>query len=579
MSIIRFTASSTSAKNVGAHVNVIVDGKKIGSTFVGSKVSTYSFNMPKLAAHTAHDVRIVYNNDTVINGQDRNLLLKSITVDGKTVSATNSHEVYHAPGQGNLASDGNMYWKGTAEFKLPASMFPGSTPKPPPHPATRAFYVSTTGSDSGNGSAAHPFATLTKALSAMENSNIHTTYLKGGTYHLGSTVDLGKSASGMTFASAPGAKAVLDGGGSLNTLIQLDGASKVTLRGLTFQNTNPSSRAAVVLNGASNNAIVGNHFLNNGEGLLLNNGSSHNTVSGNELNNSHSSAIEVQDGSSYNRLDSNLINGTGAIGTQGGGFFLHGASNNMISHNVVENTAGIGIGVENWDDHTINVGNAIIDNVVKNTNTSSQSTDSGAIYELGRSQVDTKSVINGNYISGPNTAASSGSHIVGIYLDDYADGVKVVNNIVTDIVTHGLQIHGGSNITAQNNIFDLGSTGKSAILFQSTGASVDGTPHPMTNDVIKSNIIASSSSSPAAFSNISGGSPTIGDNFYMDMLNSHFQMGGFNQTDPHYGNARFGNQAGGNYHLASGSPALAAGFHDINQNVMGLHPATNHWYA
>src|ERR1700744_285403 len=100
MSIIKFTASSTYANNVGAHVSVFVDGKKIGSTFVKSKLSTYSFKTSNLAAHKAHNIRIVYGNDTVINGHDRNLLLKSITVNGKHVLATGPHEIYHAPGQG-----------------------------------------------------------------------------------------------------------------------------------------------------------------------------------------------------------------------------------------------------------------------------------------------------------------------------------------------------------------------------------------------------------------------------------------------------------------------------------------------
>jgi hypothetical protein len=302
-------------------------------------------------------------------------------------------------------------------------------------------------------------------------------------------------------------------------------------------------------------------------------------VSGNELDNSATSAVEAKNQSNGNTFDSNLVNGTGAIGTKGGGFFLHGANNNAISHNLVENTAGIGIGIENWDSNTINVGNSITNNIVRNTNTSSLSTDSGAIDELGRSQVDTKSVISGNYISGPNTAASSGAHIVGIYLDDYTDGVQVTNNIVANTVTHAVQIHGGSNVTVQNNIFDLGATGKSAILFQSTSAASTSTPLPMTNNVVTQNIIASTSSSPTAFDNISGGTPTINNNFYMDLINSNFQTNGLAQTNAHYGNAQFANEAGGNYALGSTSGAWAIGFTQINQASMGLHATTAHWYA
>jgi parallel beta-helix repeat protein len=575
MTTITFTAYSSLAQGVGAHVNVIVDGRKIGSTYVGSTTKSYAFTA-NLTPNAPHDVKLVYDNDTVVNGADRNLYLKSISVDGKSVAATSSYEVYHAEagGQGDFASDGNMYWDGTAEFKLPASLFGGVQTAPPP-PAR--FYVSTTGSDSGDGSAAHPFKTLAKALSAMEGSSVHTTFVEGGTYNMTSTLTLGAADSGMAFISSPKSPAMLDGGGSLTTLMQLNGASHVTLRGLTFQNTNTNSRAAVVLNGASGNRIVGNHFVNNGEGLLLTGGSNNNTVSGNELDKSASSAVELQNGSNGNVFESNLVNGTGAIGTQGGGFFFHGGDNNTISHNLVENTAGIGIGIENWDSNTVNVGNVIAGNIVRNSNTSALSTDSGAIYELGRSNIDAKSVIRGNYISGPNQAAAAAAHIVGIYLDDNVSGVRVVDNIVANTITHSVQIHGGNNITILNNIFDLGANGLSAVLFQDRPAANGGPT--MTNDVVKQNIIASSSASPAAFSNFSGGTPTIDSNFFMDLVNSNFQTNGLAQTNAHYGNAEFVNEAGGNYALGSNSGAFAVGFVPIHQSSMGLHPTTAHWYA
>src|ERR1700722_1543323 len=162
---VSFTASATLAAGVGAEVDVLLDGKLLGQVTVGSSTQTYTFSTP-VSLNTAHDVQIEYVNDTVINGQDRNLTLNSIAVNGQTVSATSPYEVYHATGQGNFASDGAMNWNGTAEFSLPASMFGGSSSSTP----AAGFYVSTTGSDSGDGSAAHPFATLAKAVTAMEQS-------------------------------------------------------------------------------------------------------------------------------------------------------------------------------------------------------------------------------------------------------------------------------------------------------------------------------------------------------------------------------------------------------------------------
>src|SRR5215469_8394608 len=106
--VISFTASASLAGGVGAQVNLIVDGKVIGSTTVGSATQTYSFNTT-MATGVAHDIQIQYTNDAVISSQDRNLYLKSIGINGQTVSAISSYEVYHTQGQGNLASDGNMY--------------------------------------------------------------------------------------------------------------------------------------------------------------------------------------------------------------------------------------------------------------------------------------------------------------------------------------------------------------------------------------------------------------------------------------------------------------------------------------
>lgn len=571
---ISFTASSTLAGGVGAHVNLWVDGKRIGSTFVGSTDKTYTFNAA-LTTGVGHDIRVAYTNDTVVNGSDRNLTLRSIGVQGHPVSASSTYETYHASGQGNLPSSGAMNWTGYAEFKLPAAMFTSTSPTAGAGSPAPGYYVSATGSDSGNGSAAHPFKTLGRAVSAMESSGVHTTYVESGTYNLSSTLNLGGGDSGMTITAAAGARPILNGNHSLQTLVSLNGASGVTLRGLEFTG---STGQALILDGASSNRIVGNLFAGNGEGMLLRNGASRNLVSGNLVNHSTTSGIEFQDGSNNNRIISNVVNGTGAIETNGAGIYGHGVNSNVIAHNLVENTAGMGIGIQNWDSSTINVGNSILANVVRNANTSPQTQDSGSIYLLGRSNVNSHTVISGNYISGPTTAAGgSSAHIVGIYLDDNSSGVTVANNIVTDIITHGLQIHGGNNITVKNNIFDMGSTGRSAVLFQNRASDVGGPT--MQNDVVTQNIIVSKSGSPTAFDNIDGGNPAISSNFYMDLINNQFQMNGFGQTGAHYGNAAFANEAGGNYTLGANSGAHTIGFASINENVMGPHPTTAHWYG
>ena len=88
-----------------------------------------------------------------------------------------------------------------------------------------AFHVSVSGSDqTGDGSTAHPFATLRQAQSAMQASTTRTTYLETGTYALSSRVTLGQADDGETIAAAPEQIAVPDGHRSLAPFVDLEGA-------------------------------------------------------------------------------------------------------------------------------------------------------------------------------------------------------------------------------------------------------------------------------------------------------------------------------------------------------------------
>ena len=130
-------ASASLAGGMGAHFNLIVDGATIGNATVSSTTTqAYSFNTTLVGGSSAaHDIQVQFDNDAVINGQDRNLYLQSISVDGHVTAVTDGHEVYHATGSartgfgpGDVASSGKMYWQGAAEFKLPATTVPTPTP-------------------------------------------------------------------------------------------------------------------------------------------------------------------------------------------------------------------------------------------------------------------------------------------------------------------------------------------------------------------------------------------------------------------------------------------------------------------
>jgi hypothetical protein len=83
-----------------------------------------------------------------------------------------------------------------------------------------AFYVSAQGKDSWSGRLTAPnadgtdgpFASLERARDAMRTGDTHTTYIRGGTYHLDETLSLDSRDSGHSFAAYRGETPVLSGG-------------------------------------------------------------------------------------------------------------------------------------------------------------------------------------------------------------------------------------------------------------------------------------------------------------------------------------------------------------------------------
>jgi len=208
-------------------------------------------------------------------------------------------------------------------------------------------------------------------------------------------------------------------------------------------------------------------------------------------------------------------------------------------------------------------------------NTNRISNDSGAIYMLGRSHIDTKAVIANNLID--NTGAAD-QHTIGIYLDDSTSGVDVSANIVRNIGTHGMQIHGGDNNLIHNNVFDLGTATASAMLFQSAPADT-GPTNTMLNNVVARNIIYSSSPTPRLYDYIDGHNPVITNNLYFNTTGASMQTAAPTQdSSPVIGNPNFAAPTEGNYALLAGSAAATIGFQAIDQTLIGLQPGTAHWY-
>ncbi len=571
-----------------AQFTVSVDGVSLGAaqsvTASHGQGQSEAFTFTGSFDTGPHQVGVTFLNDLYAPGVgDRNLFVNGISLDGTA----------------NPSATAALYSGGTQTFTVTSTAAtptptpvptPVPTPTPTPTPAPTptpvptptptpvppqggAYYVATNGSDSGNGSAASPFATLDHARVAMEGSTIHTTFVEGGTYTLPSTLSLSSADNGFTFAAAAGQKPVLATGNGLQSLVSLNGTTGVTLTGLAFSG---AGTGAVTLSGANSNAVTGNLFQSNSTAIVLA-GSSSNVLSGNEIDQSAYAGIEVKDGSNSNTIDSNSINGVAAAGTTGGAIYAHGANSNTISHNLVQNTAGVGIALENFDDFaTINLNNTVDYNVVRNTGNAT-AYDSGSIYVLGRAGVNTHTSIHDNLVDGDGPGGAA--HDVAVYLDDSASGIQVYNNILRNVGTHAVQIHGGNTVSLTNNIMDLGAGANSAVFIQPLSNQA---PDPtMYGNVISGNILTSSNADhQVPFESYGSDLQSIYGNLYWDTAGgAWWQEANATDTAQHYGDPLFRNAAASDYTLQPGSAAAQIGFQPINQGAMGLAPSTAHYYA
>ncbi|AWK88854.1 cellulase family glycosylhydrolase [Azospirillum thermophilum] len=156
-------ASGLAAGGVWPHFKLLVDGTVVGQATVNStNAGRYTFKT-KVAPDAAHKIQIVYDNDWLSTdkaGMYRDLLVKSIEVNGKTIASNSSVVSYDADGQGVLSGREQLSWGGSLDFALTKSYFPapsgsGSTPVPTTPPAgSTAIVVNASGTVAG-GSNAH----------------------------------------------------------------------------------------------------------------------------------------------------------------------------------------------------------------------------------------------------------------------------------------------------------------------------------------------------------------------------------------------------------------------------------------
>jgi hypothetical protein len=109
-------AKGTEAGGVYGHFKVLVDGHEIGDAFTSSNYEAYAFTLPNDPA-LIEEVGIVFDNDKVIDGHDRNLYVQSIELNGEVFPAPGDEVTYMTGGQMREYL-GKMLWNGTLYFGI-----------------------------------------------------------------------------------------------------------------------------------------------------------------------------------------------------------------------------------------------------------------------------------------------------------------------------------------------------------------------------------------------------------------------------------------------------------------------------
>ncbi|WP_247882375.1 right-handed parallel beta-helix repeat-containing protein [Azospirillum sp. TSA2s] len=350
----------------------------------------------------------------------------------------------------------------------------------------------------------------------------------------------------------------------LGTLLALNGASGVTLQGLTFADTTWDG-SALTLTNAPANSIAGNRFVDAGTAMTLT-GSSGNVIEANRMEHLGAGGIKVAYGSNGNRISANSIDGIGEVLKDVAGIQLYGTSGTLISGNDIRNSPRYGISIKNWDGATVNTDTVVEYNRIYNTMT--ETADGGAIEMLGRSNVDTRTTIRGNDIRNVGGLATDGSGWLdrqksfGIYLDDMANGVAVRDNFIQNTGWASVFIHGGDSNSVTNNFATLSNPRERFIRLEWVPSA--GTIGLLANNSVTGNVI-SSATGVDYWEFWTPGSYTVTNNLLQGVR-------GLTGGDT-VSSGLFANPAAGDFRLGSGA-AAGLGIHDLDWARMGSAPLT-----
>ena len=360
--------------------------------------------------------------------------------------------------------------------------------------------------------------------------------------------------------------------------------SHITLSGLTIQETDYSpdddcagygtgNDGAVYLGNASHCAIEDCTFTNTGKYAVCIRGGGHNAVIGSDIGQSAEGGVLLLSTVS-NTVSDNHVHDCGMVYKHIGGVVLEGkgTDDNTIAHNLIHHMSRYGITLKNAGSR-----NMIEYNRVHHTNLETYDTGGIEVTQQDR-EFRSGSVIHHNIVGDTIGYSSIREKPVyvswGIYLDSFAGGYEVRDNIVYRTNNGGIMLQGGKDNTVINNVFVDGSTYQGYISNFASNS---------TGLVLERNIFAWSAPEANVFATgaLSDDVIRVARNLYHFPIDSgaltrwgrgisfeQWQNKGFD-TESRIADPLFTDPAKDDYSLRANSPAFELGFKPIDTSQIG----------
>lgn len=376
---------------------------------------------------------------------------------------------------------------------------------------------------------------------------------------------------------------------TLQRLVQINGASNVTFRGLDFRHSDWSvgpkgyadTQAATEAPSAIE-AVAADHITIEkcrfselgGYAIWLGRGSKHGRIAGNQIFDMGAGGVKIgetgrrteeADQNYENTISDNEIHNLGLVYPAAIGVWVAQSSRNNISHNDIHDLFYTAISVGwTWGyaanscnhniiefNHLYNIGKGVL-------------SDMGAIYTLG---VQAGTVIRNNLIHDVTSFTYGGW---GIYPDEGSSDLVIENNIVYRTKSAGFHQHYGANNVVRNNVFALGSE------YQLMRTRAE----DHVSFTFDRNIVYFDSGMLLG-SNWTGGQFHMNHNIYWDARGNPIRPAGKSweewiasgqDTDSLIADPLFAGPSSGNFKLSPKSPAWNLGWKAIDMSTVGPRP-------